>query len=301
MQPAEDILETYRPQTATGRGHVRFVPVWGAMTVFVAGAALLAGTSMALQAPVLGGLILYACFAGPLCLAAILSRVRQLSQASDRTVSLKDGDLTVTTSRGSESHPLTACCWFRGQVTDEPDFSYHPIRRKAIIIVFPTGREVACGLDDAFYARWLNALRSSQCRQVLRQEGALGSLIGLLAITGLFLGGFLGWRLGRALQDMLFPQLANNQFSNIIPAVLAIVLAWALAISPWFIPGWRRHTTSERQQFIQSLFLTIVAGAILGGNLVAGIVLATVFAVLSLVIVLLTRRNPASAAPRRAV
>lgn len=151
VQPAEHILETYHPQAATGAGYVRFVPVWGAMTVFVAGAALIAGMSVALCAPMLTGLVIYACFAGPICLAAILSRIRQVSQASDRTVSLKGGDVTVTTSRGSESHPLEACCWFRGKVTDEPDFSYQPIRRKAIVIVFPTGRTVACGLDEEFY------------------------------------------------------------------------------------------------------------------------------------------------------
>lgn len=298
MQLAEHILETYHPQTATCGEDVRFVPVWGAMAIFVAGATLIAGVLIALQVSVLTGLVLYACFAGPLCLAAILSRIRQVSQASDRTVSLKNGDVTVTTSRGAESHPLEACCWFRGKATDDSDFSYQPIRRKAIVIVFPTGRTVACGLDDVYYARWLDALRSSQCRRVLRQEGLFGTLIGLLALAGLFVGGFVGWHLGGALQDMLLPQLANNQFGNVIPAVLAIVLAWTLAVSPWVIPGWRRRTKLERDQFIRSTSGTILAGAILGGNLVSGIVLAAAFAVLFLVILWLTSGDPASAAAR---
>jgi hypothetical protein len=260
-------------------------------------AALIAGLSVALQAPILTGLGIYAFMAVPICLAAILSRVRQLSQATERTVLLKDGVVTVTASTGTESHPLGECCWFRGRATDDSDLSYQPIRRKALVIVFPTGRTVACGLDDSFHSRWLDALRSNRCRQVLRQEGALGMLFGMLVILGLLGGGFLGWRLGGALQDMLVPQAANNQFANLIPAVLAILLAWVFATLPWFIPGWRRRTTLERQQFVRSAILfpvkvAIPAGAVLGGNLLAGIVLAAAFAVFFLVITRFVARDP---------
>lgn len=114
-------------------------------------------------------------------------------------------------------------------------------------------------------------------------------LFGLLVILGLLGGGFLGWRLGGALQNALVPQAANNQFANLIPATLAILLAWVFATLPWFIPGWRRRTTLERQQFVRSAILfpvkvAIPAGAVLGGNLLAGLVLAGAFAVLFLVI-----------------
>jgi len=264
--------------------------------VLVTGAVLVAGISAALQAPILTGLGIYAFMAVPICLAAIFSRVRQLSQATERTVLLKDGAVTVTTSTGAESHPLGECCWFRGRATDDSDLSYQPIRRRVLVIVFPTGRTVACGLDGSFYSQWLDALRSNRCRQVLRQEGALGMLFGVLIILGLLGGGFIGWRLGGALQNIL-PQAANNQFANLIPATLAILLAWVLAILPWFIPGWRRRTTLERQQFVRSAILfpvkvAIPAGAVLGGNLLAGIVLAGAFAVLFLVIVRFVARDP---------
>ena len=289
MQPAEHILETYQPEAIAGKGTIRYVSAPVAITVLIAGAVLIAGISLALRAPVLTGLGIYAFIAGPICLATLLSRVRQVSQAAERTVLFHDGEVTVSTANDKDSCPLDSCCWFRGKVTDDSHMSYQPIRTKAIVIVFPTGRTVACGLDDAFYSRWLNALRSNQCRQVLRQEGALGMLFFMLVILGLVAGGFIGWRLGGALQNMLIPQPANNQIANLIPAALAILLAWVLAILPWFIPGWCRHTTLERQQFTRATILfpvkvAIPAGAVLGGNLVAGFVLATAFAVLFLVI-----------------
>jgi hypothetical protein len=280
----------YCPEATAGEGSVRYVSVRVAVTALVAGAMLIAGISAALQAPILTGLGSYAFMAVPICLAAILSRVRQLSQATERTVLLKDGVVTVTTSSGTDSHPLGECCWFRGRATDDSDLSYQPIRRKVVVIVFPTGRTVACGLNDPLYSQWLNALRSNRCRQVLRQEGALGVLVDMLVILGLLGGGFIGWRLGGALQNILIPQAANNQFANLIPAMLAILLAWVFAILPWFIPGWRRRTTLERQRFVRLAVLfpvkvAIPVGAVLGGNLLAGIVLAGAFAVLFLVIV----------------
>ena len=297
MHAAGHISETYHPEAIAGQGSVRYVSVRVAIAVLVVGAVLIAGISVALQAPILTGLAIYAFMAVPICLAAILSRVRQVSQATERTISLNDGDVTVTTSSGTESHPLARCCWFRGRATDDSDLSYQPVRKTVIVIVFPTGRTVACGLDDCFYSRWFNALRSNQCRQVLRQEGALGMLFFALVILGLIGGGLIGWRLGGELQNILLPQPANNQFANLIPAALAILLAWVFAISPWFIPGWRRHTTLERQQFTRSAILfpvkvAIPAGAVLGGNLVAGIVLAGAFAVLFLVITQFVARAP---------
>ena len=289
MHATEHISETYHPEATAAEGFVRYVSVRVAITVLVTGAALIAGLSAALQAPILTGLALYGFIAVPICLAAILSHVRQLSQAMERTVVLKDGMITVTTPGGTESHPLGECCWFRGKATDDSDLSYQPIRRKVVVIVFPTGRTVACGLSDSLYSQWLNALRSNGCRQVLRQEGVLGMLVSMLVMLGLLGGGFIGWRLGGALQNVLIPQAANNQFANLIPATLAILLAWVFAILPWFTPGWRRRTTLERQRFVRSAILfpvkvAIPVGVVLGGNLLAGIVLAGAFAVLFLAI-----------------
>ncbi|NQT13260.1 MAG: hypothetical protein HQ582_10960 [Planctomycetes bacterium] len=295
----EHISETYHPEAVASEGTVRYVSARVAITVFIAGAVLITPVSIAFRAPILTGLGLYAFIAGPICLAAILSRIRQVSQVAERTILLDNGNITVRTSTETESYPVGTCCWFRGKATDDSHLSYQPIRRKVIVIVFPTGRTVACGLDDSFYSRWLNAVRSNQCRRVLRQEGALGMLFFMLVIIGLIAGGFIGWRLGGELQSVLIPQPANNQFANLIPAVFAILLAWLFAISPWFIPGWRRHTTRERQQFTRSAILfpvklAIPAGAVLGGNLAVGIGLAAAFAVLFLVITRFVTHAPAS-------
>lgn len=279
------------------QGTVRYVSARVAITVLIVGAVLIAGLSIALDASVVTGLAIYGFMAVPICLAAILSRVRQLSQAKERMVILKDGMVTLTTPGGTDWHPLSECCWFRGRATDDSDLSYQPIRRKVIVIVFPTGRTVACGLSDSFYSRWLNALSANGCRQILRQEGALGMLVDILVMLGLIGGGFIGWRLGGALQNAFIPQAANNQFANLIPATSAILLAWVFAILPWLIPGWRRRTTLERQQFVRSAILfpakvAIPVGAILGGNLFTGIVLACALAALFLVISRFVTRAP---------
>ncbi len=171
VHATEHISETYHPEATAGEGSVRYLSVRVAITVLVTGAVLIAGISASLQAPILTGLGIYAFMAVPICLAAILSRVRQVSQATERTILLKDGAVTVTTSTGTESHPLGECCWFRGRATDDSDLSYQPIRRKVLVIVFPTGRTVACGLDDPFYSQWLNALAQTDVAKFFGKKG----------------------------------------------------------------------------------------------------------------------------------
>ena len=88
------------------QGAVRYVSARLAITVLIVGAVLIVGLSVALHAPIVTGLAIYGFMAVPICLAAILSRVRQLSQATERTVFLKEGVVTVTTPSGTDSHPL---------------------------------------------------------------------------------------------------------------------------------------------------------------------------------------------------
>jgi hypothetical protein len=275
VQADERISETYHPNVIAEEGDVRYVSVGVVITVFVVGALAIAAMSLAFDVPILTGLGIYAFIAGPISLAALASRVRQVMQATERTIVLADDRITVTTTE-SESHPLESCCWFRGKATDDSQLSYQPIRRRVLVVVFPSGRTVACGFDDVFYSRWLNALRSNHCRTVLRQEGVLGVLFTVLVICSCAAGGFIGWRLGGVVQEMLIPPPANIQMANFIPAALSILLAWVFAILPWFIPGWRRHTTLERRQFTRSAIkfpvkIAIPAGAALGGSIVAGL------------------------------
>jgi hypothetical protein len=182
---------------------------------------------------------------------------------------------------------LDQCCWFRGKATDDPGLSNQDIRQKAILLVFPSGRAVACGLTPPFDKQWLDAFRSHGCRRVLRQQGLIGVLVAALIIGGLIGGAWLGRNVGAALRDALFPALQNNPFGDLFPGALLILGAWAGAVVPMFIPGWLRHTESERQQLAQFAVrlpakFALLAGGLVGGNLVAGALLVLFFILLLL-------------------
>jgi hypothetical protein len=291
-----NISETYHPAKILGDRSASFVSVLLMISAFGIGGVLVAGFSLAIALPVAFGLGIYALIAGPLCLAAINSRTRQLAQAVERTISFQDGVVTVATANESETWPISECCWFSGKATDDLGLSYQPIRTKAIVLVFPTGRALACGLSEPLYSEWLSTVRSYQCRRVLRQEGLLGLIFWLLSIAGLIGGMLIGWSVGVAIHQAVFPQGAKNLLGNLIPGALAILFAWVLALAPWLIPGWRRHTEHERSQFVRFAILlpaklAIPAGAVLGGNLISGVVLASAFAILFVIIALaFTRR-----------
>jgi hypothetical protein len=92
--------------------------------------------------------------------------------------------------------------------------------------------------------------------------------------------------------------VGNNRFCQLLPASLAILLAWSCAVCPPFlIPGWRRGTDSEKHQLYRSAVLfpakiAIPVGVFLGGNLINGVILAVAFAILFLLIArLLIRRS----------
>jgi hypothetical protein len=291
------ISETFHPAKISGDRSAPFVSVPVAISAFGIGAALVAGFSLAIDSPVALGLGIYAVIAGPLCLAAIVSRTRQVAQAVERTIKFEGGVVTASTAEGSETWPISKCCWFRGKAKDDLSLSYQPVRSKAVVLVFPTGRTVACGLSEPFYADWLHAVRSSGCRRVLRQEGPLGLLFWAVSILGLISGLYIGSRVGEAIQRAVFVQLANNPLTGLIPGALQILCAWVLAVAPWLIPGWRRYTDHERSQFVRFAIefpakISIVAGLFAGGNLVSGLILAAGFAALFLLISLVLTRRP---------
>ena len=300
VQVNDQISETYHPEVISGQGTRRYVSAPVAITVFATGAAFIIVVSLALRYPISTSLGIYAFLAGPICFAALLSRVIQVSEAIERTVSLNDGNVTVIRSNKTESYPLNQCCWFRGKTTDDLHLAHQSIRKNVLVIVLPTGRTIACGLDDSFYSRWLAVLTASQCRRVLRQEGPLGVLFFALVILGLAAGGFVGWHLGEWLEQILVPQAINKQMANLISTAVSICLAWLIAISPWFIPGWRRYTDRERQYFVRlaiviPVIMAILAGAFFGGNALAIYVLAGGLAVLFLLISFCFFKNPPTA------
>lgn len=301
----ERIGETFHPERITGDLAAPFVSIPVAVCAFGVGGLLVVGLALAYGEGLLLGLVVYALIAGPLCIAAIVSRKRQTDQAVERTITLEAGVVTLTTPARTEAWPLEECCWFRGKATDDESLSYQRVRSKAIVLVFPTGRTLACGLSEPAYCEWLEAVRASRARRVLRQEGWLGLLVGVLSIAGLVGGLTFGWRLGGAVQRAVIPQAANNALANLVPGATAIVLAWSLAVSPLLIPGWRRYTERERSQLIRFAVrfpakLAVITGAALGGNLLAGFILAAIFAIVFIAFSLaLTQKPPAISAVRR--
>jgi hypothetical protein len=300
------IKETYHPDAIVGR--VQYASVRTLVITFVLGVLFAASVSVMTELPVLVGTGIFSVITLPILVAAGSSRINQTSEMAHRSVSLNNGCFTAVISGESESHPLTACCWFRGKARDDTQLgSYAPVGRacrSVMIIVFPSGRKVACGADDFFYALWLSALRSAGCRHVLRQEGLLGVLFFLMSVLGLVGGGFLGWHLGSLVRDAVLPQLVNNPMSNLLPAVLAICLAWGCGVTPWLIPGWRRYTEKEDQAFIKMtvgvpIKLAIPAGLLLGGNWITGIALAGTFGVLFMVITLRLNRPSQTGTPKQ--
>jgi len=293
------IHEVFHPANAVVARKSPFVSARTAIGVFVGGGMFIAGACHLGNVGAVEGVVMYAVIGLPLLIAAIYSRVRQTSQSQERTVSLADGLVTFSTAIEVESCPLQQCCWFQGKVTDDPSLSYQQIRQKAVLLVFRSGRTIACGLTPPFHSQWLNTLRASRSRKVLRQEGALGVLMSVFVIVG-FIGGIcLGGSAGAALRDALFQRPANNPFANVIPVALSILGAWFGAVIPWFLPGWRRHTDRERQQFNMMAIglpskLAIFTGAFAGGNLMAGLILVLFFTALFLVLTRLVCRVPPS-------
>jgi hypothetical protein len=283
------IREVFHPADASITHGPRFVSARVAVTVFVAGGIVIFGVSHVYGFSVRDGLVIY-CFLGlPLLIACVSSRVIQARQSYERTTKLVDGVLTVSTNAEAESSDFRQCSWFYGKVKDDPSLSYQNIRQKAILLVFPSGRTIACGLTPLLYPKWRDAIHSFGCRKVLRREGALGALLGILAIVGFFGGGWLGEHLGVALRDNVFQLAPNNPFASLLPSGLLILGLWFGGISPWFIPGCRRYTDRERQQFNKFAVglpakLAILGGAFLGGNVLASLILVLFFIALLLVL-----------------
>lgn len=289
------IHEVFNPSHSVVARTAPFVSVRLAVALFIAGGVLVAGASHLMGYAVSDALIIYTFIGLPLLLVGIYSRVSHTRQSQERTISLADGMITFASATEGESCSARECLWFYGKATDDAGLLFQNIRQKAILLVFPSGRTVACGLTSGFYAKWVDALREYYCRKVLRTEGALGALIGLLAIVGLVVGGWLGQQAGIALRDAVFRLAPNNQLANVFPVGLFILGLWCGGVSPYFIPGWRRYTESERQQFNRFAIglpakTAILCGAFMGGNVVASLILVLFFAALLLLLTRLVLR-----------
>lgn len=255
----ETYSETYVVNNIVDQGGVRFVSSRNIVGLFLVGGVAISLLSVIatgevdlelLKVAVVGYLVV----AIPLCIAASLSRSGQLRQAVDRktgksfhrTIRMHQGEITIECRGTRESYRVQQCCWFLGRATDDRQLSLQPIRSDAVLIEFPTGKQVACGFSDEAYHRWVDILDSHGCRRVIRPNGFVGSCLGLLIIIGLIGGGHLGWQLGERLQVIVNGFWPGNQFVTLIPLFVGILMAWLLMTLPLRIPGIRHDNLKER-------------------------------------------------------
>ncbi len=296
------IVELYNPAQTDSKTSVRYVSVRTVLVLLIAVGAVIAIFSV-WGGFGLGGLYLFGVIAAPIALAGVVGRVVQTAQAIPRTITLENGVFKIEDAKQQQQSSMAACCWFVGRASDDSSLSCHTIRTKVIVVVLPDvaprRENVACGFTPEFYDRWKAALTDYGCRRVLRQEGLLGVCFGLLVIGSCVLGGVLGWHLGvLILRNVMVPAQING-VANVFPAVTAILFSWILAIVPWMLPSWRRHTVSENLAFQRSavlfpLKLAIPAGVMLAGNLLAGLLVAVILMIAFLFVSRWLSRTPHS-------
>ncbi len=239
VQPS--IVETYHPEHVKKSRVLRYatlpeiIAISCTLGLFGALVALLNGCSP------WEGMIIAAMIAGPICLIAAAARMRQVAGAAACTVSLQKGVVTVKTPDHSESAPLDKCSWFPGRTTDDTRLAEQPLRHKAIIIRFPSGRQIACGLSAAHYREWQAALENNQhCPRIVRPGGAVDLLLVLLAFVGSVIGWQASYRLGSFLQEALQRAGWQAQGHDWIAVACGLSGAFLLFWITYRLPVWRR-------------------------------------------------------------
>lgn len=278
-----ELCEIYDPDELGGEPLSRYTSIPVTLAIVMAGAFVIVGIVVVLGVPIVDALIVYCFLAIPIGLAAIGSQIQRKDLIKPRAISLRQGHVTFSTSTEIETHPLTSCCWFRGRLKDDSQLIGHPFRGNSLVMILPSGRKVACGLTEPFTQQWLEKLEVYRCRQVLRQEGALGWLLSLLTIGSTIAGGCLGWALGRFLLSLVIPLPPQNPTMNLLPVALSVFCVWSGAIWQLYIPGWRRNTALEKQRYqrwaaLLPIKFGIGFGFVATENMVASISVAAILA-----------------------
>jgi hypothetical protein len=196
--PGLVVVENINPRDPQLKRPGKVVSITVAAGCFLVGAGVVAaGILLADSEPnaLVIGLVLYSVVAAPLFLAAALSSLRARFDSYAREVSFRDGSITLHTPHGTETHRVEDCCWFLGKAQDDVTMSYHLVRGRSVVLVFPSGKHVACGLTPENRREWKRLLERIGCRRVVRQEGWFGCVVCLFTLAGLGVGGLAGWRL----------------------------------------------------------------------------------------------------------
>ena len=259
MGPGHDITEKIAAAQIGGSQN----PVWRRAkilgTTYVCGVLVVSTVLWLSGTPVVGGIVWFSAFVVPLCAMAVWLEFYTAHRVRSREMVLADGVLTATFGDDEEEAELARCCWFRGKLSD--DDRVMAGSADALIVVMPTGRQFALGLDDEIRQSWIDAFASYGSREVLRSEGGLGMLVSLAMIIVFLVSAFGSLRICEAALEV--PRIQGSVLGSALVVYLGLVVPWICAVLPAaMIPGWRRFTKRENSAYrVSACIYAINAGA----------------------------------------
>lgn len=184
-------------------------------------------------------------------LAALVSVWQERAQSEPYQISF-DGE-QVRFQRGQRwiHAPIREMKWFQGKSNHARATRELPLRRMCLILVFPTGFSVACGLTMETQNRWLSIIKDSNCPRLVNLDGFQGILLGLCQISLTVAGGFIGYAFGKWLEQAIvalnWPRPLAGAFT---PSVCIAGIWLGFVMLPITVAGWRRNTTEERNRWL---------------------------------------------------
>lgn len=270
MNDAPDIFCETIAAPSESPGHRPFV-TFRTLAVVAAVSALVVVVSAVWNG--LGANEAIACFgilALPVLFAAGISRAGFDRLDCERSVAFVDGAVVVRDPSSRQSYSLRQCCWFDGWSSDDRRNWFAGERRPCLLIVLPTGRQVACGLEPETRARWAQILQDSTCRRVWRRDGLPGfvylGLSFLGAVTGALIGGWGAWAVTIGLAGWLGPL---PWLSAMIPACAGTGFGLGCLLR-FAIPGWYYRTAEDRSEILRAVLGSPILGSIFGAPFLRG-------------------------------
>lgn len=270
MNDATDIFRETIAAPSESPGHRPFVTL-RALVAFAGVSALIVGavaTWHGLNAS--EAIVFLGILALPVLVAAGISRVGFDRFDHERSVAFVHGAVVVREESSRQSYSLRQCCWFDGWTSDDRRYRFTGERRRCLMIVLPTGRQVACGLEPETLARWGQILQDSACRRVWRRDGLPGfvyvglSILG--AITGALIGGWGAWAVTIGLAGWLGPL---PWLSAMIPACAGTGFGLGCLLR-FAVPDWYYRTTEDRSEILRAVLGSPILGSIFGAPFLRG-------------------------------
>lgn len=212
--------------------------------------------SLIIGFPVVDALILYAFIAGPICFVASFSKWSVESQAFERRLMFQDGYFIWSTPKRVVKHLAIDCCWCLGNVNDDPTLTSLKLRGRSLILVFPNGRSVACGLTADKREEWTQLFKQVGCTQLYAASGWRLNLKIVTIATLFILGCVTAWYVGtlivnQAVINQAIPGLNNPPFDKLLPACFAALVGWFFALLIYLlVPGCWQGTKLEKNQLM---------------------------------------------------